>query len=200
MPCATERNCAATALIWSALLLAFATRVPSAHTAVEPPVADSRASIVVSAERSQRLQEGQYEVWVLQGRCEIRQGDVTARSQDAVLWIDASQDPASSPSKIIAYLEHDVMVDWGRTGPPHSGTGKQAQTIIGRSWLGRFHTTAGIEMRVPEEGPPLTSGSQMVQRGKEASTGLRPRRCSPRNLLLRFPRPLRRRPWQLPVT
>ena len=167
LPCATQRKCAATAPIWSALLLAFATYVPSARAAVEPPVADTQTPIVVSAERSQRLQEGQYAVWVLQGRCEIRQGDVVARSQDAVLWIDAAQEAASSPSRIIAYLEHDVMIDWGRTGPPHRTSGKQAQTVSGRSWLGRFHTTAGIDVRVPE-GSPLTSGSQMVQRGKEA--------------------------------
>lgn len=151
-----------------ALLLAFASRLPVARAEVDAPVADSRAPIVVSAERSRRLQEGAYAVWVLQGQCEVRQGEVVARSQDAVLWIDVGQEWDGNPSRIIAYLERDVTIDWGRSGPPHRATGKQAQTIVGRSWLGRFHTMAGIDVRVREEGSPSTTGDPMVQRGKEA--------------------------------
>jgi peptidoglycan hydrolase-like protein with peptidoglycan-binding domain len=39
--------------------------------------------------------------------------------------------------------------DFGRGGDPHAFSGRRAQSLEDRAWLGRFHTTAGIELSAP---------------------------------------------------
>ena len=135
---------------------------------IDLPMADPQASISISAEQSQRWQEGEYVVWLLHGQCEIRQGDVVARSRDAVLWIDAGETWAKEPSKVLAYLENDVSVDTATRGVSHRATGRPAQTLTGRTWLGRFHTLAGIDLRAPLSGPDPVSRPPLVERSLEA--------------------------------
>ena len=157
----------AAAMLLFAVALCGALRGRPARGEIEPPVGDPRAPITVRAGQSQRSQEGAYVVWVLHGGCEIRQGPLTARSRDAVLWIDPGEPLEGEPSKIIAYLENDVWIDCAREGPPHRRTGRPAQSITGRTWLGRFHTTAGIDIDAPLTGPPAER-PLLVQRGLEA--------------------------------
>lgn len=90
---------------------------------------------------------------MLRGDCHIDQGDVSARGSDAVLWIDRAEAYSGRPSKVIAYVEGDVVVDFGRRGDPHSISRRETERLQDRSWLGRFHTTAGIDLAVPVTGP-----------------------------------------------
>jgi hypothetical protein len=53
---------------------------------------------------------------------------------------------------VIAYVEGDAVVDFGRRGDPHSISRRETERLQDRSWLGRFHTTAGIELAVPMTG------------------------------------------------
>ncbi len=123
------------------------------------PEPDRAEPIVIAAEAANRWTQGQYEVWLLRGQCRIGQGAGLARSDEAVLWIDRAEVTERRPSKIIAYLQGNVEVQLD----VRRDTGR----LIDRSWLGRFYTSAGIQIHVarvagkPDPMPPI------FQRGTE---------------------------------
>jgi hypothetical protein len=116
---------------------------------VDLPIAAPSAPIRIRADGATHWPQGNYEVWVLRGNCRIQQGDVSARGTDAVLWVDRAEAYSGRPSKVIAYLEGGVKVDFGSRGDPHSISRREADRLEDKTWLGRFHTTAGIELAVP---------------------------------------------------
>jgi hypothetical protein len=122
----------------------------------------------VRADQANRWQEGTTEVWHLRGNCALAQGSTTARAWEAVLWVRRADPLGGDPSKVLAYLEGDVAVDYAHDGPPHSQTGLRAQSIRDQRWLGRFQTTTELEIRAPVTGfePRVKPG--IVQRGVQA--------------------------------
>ena len=135
---------------------------------VELPVADQRQPIRIRATSASHWPQGSYEVWVLRGNCLIQQGPVEARASDAVLWIDRAEAFSGRPSKVIAYVEGGVEVQFGRRGDPHSISQRKTDTLVDKSWLGRFHTTAGIEMAVPVSGKEPQIKPAIFERGLAA--------------------------------
>lgn len=135
---------------------------------VEPPLADIQAPIRITADQASRWREGAYDVWLLSGGCEIRQGEVVATSREAVLWVDQGDPATKAPNKIIAYLERDVVIDFAHGRAPHEITHRRAQTITDKTWLGRFHTTAGIDFDFPVEKQLPATEPPVVRRGVEA--------------------------------
>jgi hypothetical protein len=135
---------------------------------VELPLASETAPIRIEASGATHWPQGSYEVWVLRGACQISQGDVVARGTDAVLWIDRAEAFSGRPSKVIAYLEGGVQVDFGRRGDPHSVSRRKAETLVDNAWIGRFHTTSGIHMAVPQTGYTSPQKSELFQRGQSA--------------------------------
>jgi uncharacterized protein YbdZ (MbtH family) len=101
--------------------------------------------ILISAEAANRWSQGVYEVWLLRGNCQIVQGADRAFSQEAVLWIDRGAGlprpggEAGSRSKVIAYLEGHVVLEFHRHGA--------AAQASDWSWLGRFVTGRSVEVR-----------------------------------------------------
>ena len=136
----------------------FASLGAPAKAEVEPPMAPLDAPIVVTSEQASHWREGQYEVWLLGGDCQIQQDQVRARSRDAVLWIDRGDPSRGIPSKIIAYLETDVWITFGREGA----------VLEDRFWLGRFHTSSRVVLRVPLDLPAPEAKPPVVRRGIEA--------------------------------
>lgn len=112
--------------------------------------------------------QGAYEVWHLRGGVELRQSDVSARSREAVLWIDRAEPNSGAPDKIIAYLEEDVSVEYQHGGAAHAVTRRKAQTVVDKTWLGRFYSTAGIEMHLPAVGGEPSVKPALFQRGLSA--------------------------------
>lgn len=135
---------------------------------VEPPLADIKAPIRITAAQSSRWQEGEYDVWLLTGGCRIQQADVAAHAQEAVLWVDHGDPLSEIPSKIIAYLENDVVIDFHHGQPAHATSGKRADTLQDQTWLGRFHTAASVEFHVAGNGSPIPDKPPMFFRGVEA--------------------------------
>lgn len=78
----------------------------------------------------------------------MQQGDVAAKAKQAVLWIDRHGAEGEEPSRVLAYLEGDATVDFGRRGDKHPATGKAAQSIHDHTWFGRFHTLDEVRVRV----------------------------------------------------
>lgn len=123
---------------------------------IELPIGNTNAAIHVQGDSARQWEQGSYEVWQIRGNCELKQGDIVARSPQAILWVDRADPYSGKPSKVIAYFEGDtggqVQVDYGHAGNPHNITQRKAQTIKDRTWVGRFHSTAGITMSVPLDG------------------------------------------------
>lgn len=130
------------------------------------PSVDPQRQILFTAARANRWRQGQYDVWHLQGQCEIKQGELSAHSHEAILWIDIGDPYTRSPDKIIAYLEGEVGVEFGLSDPNDLGLGRQR--IEGQRWLGRFETERGIDVEVPTiDGEPSVMPEAFV-RGADA--------------------------------
>jgi len=107
---------------------------------VDLPEPSPLDSIVVTAEAANRWTEGAYEVWALRGHCRIVQGASFAQSDEAVVWIDRHNPASPGQSKIIAYLEGGVEVEFHR--------GQEKASMTDRAWLGRFCTVGEIGLQV----------------------------------------------------
>ena len=143
------------------------------------PLPRESAPITIRAAEANQWREGGYEVWVLRGGCEIQQEGVVARAQQAVLWVDRAEPSDSRISKVLAYLEGEVAIDYGRTGPPHGRTGRRADTVRDRRWLGRFYTSTRIEIEAPVTGfeprvPPAIYFRGIEARRAEVGPTVRP--------------------------
>jgi hypothetical protein len=159
----------------SAVLFAIAVAHAASAAEVDIPIGNKSLPISIQADSATSWKQGAYEVWVLRGRCLLRQGDVVARSAEAVMWIDRAELYSGRNSKVIGYFEGDVTVDFGTTGDPLAAGFTKRGLLKDRSWVGRFHTVGGIDLKAP-----LTSGEPNVKpaifdRGSEARTaGLPP--------------------------
>jgi lipopolysaccharide export system protein LptA len=134
--------------------IALLGNISAAHAVgeIELPQEDTHVPVSIRAASATHWKQGQYDVYVLRGDLEIKQGDCIATAPEAVLWLDRAEPYTGRASKVIAYLEGpqgSVRVDFGRKGDPHAMSGRSAQTLVDRSWLGWFYTSAGIELSVP---------------------------------------------------
>lgn len=142
-----------------------------AQRGLELPQEDLHLPVSISAGTATHWQQGQYDVYVLRGDLQIKQGATVATAPEAVLWIDRAEPYTGRPSKVIAYLEGpqgSVRVDFGRNGDPHAITGRKAQSLVDRNWLGWFHTQAGIELSVPVPTAEPQVKPAIFERGLEA--------------------------------
>ncbi len=118
-----------------------------------PEVQQPGEAIVISAESAQRWNEGAYEVWLLAGACQIRQGTATARSQRAVVWIDHATPLQMRSNRVLAYLEGQVEVDLGLA--------QGNVRLTDEAWFGRFSSARSVEVYVgrvaskPEQMPDV---------------------------------------------
>ncbi|MGA2616268.1 MAG: hypothetical protein ABSF26_01585 [Thermoguttaceae bacterium] len=116
------------------LLLLFAA---PALAQVDLTPADQAQPIAVSAEAGNRWQQGAYEVWLLRN-CHIVQGADLAQAREAVLWIDYATTASPQPSKVIAYLEGDVVLRTGQQGT--------IARLADQKWFGRFYTLRSVQV------------------------------------------------------
>lgn len=138
---------------------------------IELPQEETNVPVSIRATSATHWKQGQYDVYVLRGDLEIKQGDCIATAPEAVLWLDRAEPYTGRASKVIAYLEGpqgSVRVDFGRKGDPHALSGRAAQTLVDRSWLGWFYTQAGIELSVPVPVEEPQVKPAIFERGLEA--------------------------------
>lgn len=151
-------------------LAALLTAASSAQAQVELPEINNGAPVAVAAESGNHWIEGSYEVWVLRGNCRVRQGDVEARGQEAVLWITQVDTDKLIPRKVIAYLEGNVVVEMPRDG--------SRVRLADTQWLGRFTTRRGVEVHagvVGGEPKPMPSiHSRATAERDPQSSAIRP--------------------------
>jgi hypothetical protein len=127
--------------------------------------------ITISAESANQWQEGGYEVWLLRGNCRITQGDASSEAREAVVWIDHARALERRPSRVIAYLEGDVVVDAGRR--------LGAARLTDQSWLGRYYTSDAVRVSAAQVAPRPGAMPPVYQRGaarveQETAQAVRP--------------------------
>jgi hypothetical protein len=119
------------------------------------PLPPRSAPIVIRADEARRWEQGRYEVWLMAGRCAILQEPLRIEGQQAVLWVQRADPVDEQPSKIIAYVEGEVAVLYGREGSPHRRSGRAGEALYDRQWLGRLYTVGRISVEAPvSPGPP----------------------------------------------
>lgn len=157
----------------SAALLALLFSSAVATAAVDVPITDQSGEIVIRGQEARTWEQGSYEVWHIRGGAEIRQGQVVARAPEGIFWIDRAETFSGRPSKVIAYMEgsgsEKVSVQFGPAGNPDAlGHGKPT-SLTDRTWLGRFHTLAGIQIAAPltGQGKPQVAPA-IFERGVDA--------------------------------
>lgn len=120
---------------------------------VDLPALDPGDPVTASADEGSTWTQGSYEVWVLRGNCVITQGNSTARSREAVLWIDRDNEMDGGRRKVIAYLEGDVRLQFDRDGA--------VAGLNDETWFGRFFTEVDIRVQParvatrPQQLPPI---------------------------------------------
>ena len=142
-------------VFWASLLLFTA----SASAQVQLPDFNAAEPISITAQAGNRWQAGSYEVWVLRGDCVIQQGDGTRRCREAVLWIDRAAATEQRPHKVIAYLEGAVRI------APDSRPG--AGQLTDNAWLGRFYSSASVEVRAGQTAGKPDTLPEIYWRGIE---------------------------------
>lgn len=168
-PCELARR--TVGILLTLLMLLAAASVNGFAADVEIPLADTNAPIVITARHAAHWPQGAYEVWVLRGETELRQGEVVAKGAEAVLWVDRAEAFSGRASKVIAYLEGPnggVQVDFGAAGDPHAFTGRTSRSLVDSNWIGRFQTTAGIQLQTPPPAAEPNVKPAVFQRGLEA--------------------------------
>ncbi len=143
------------ALILSLLLSA------TSSAEIHLPQSDVTRPIYVRADDARHWQDGEKEVWILRGDCEIVQDNTVARGRDAVLWIEYAQPFRLVPHKVTVYLENEVNVSYRDA---ESGNVK----VEDSSWLGQLFTTSRINLPVdPTKAPPAVAPA-IYHRGRNA--------------------------------
>lgn len=145
-------------VLWAAVLW----RASPAGAQVELPKTDRNLPILIAADAASQWTQGVYEVWLLQGNCRVQQGMDCARANDAVVWIERSSAPGGQPSKVIAYLEGAVSVDFSRD--------KARARLEDRAWLGRFETVGRVEVQAAQTHPPPAELPPIYHRGMARRT------------------------------
>ncbi len=135
---ALGRTCAHVFVVVFGVLL-FASR---AAADVQFAQGDPNAPLTISADRAERIPDGLSDVWVLSGNCLIQQGDVVARSQSGVIWVEKL---VGSPGYgVSAYLESNVLVERSRrplaAGPQPGMERLPSPTLSDQKWMGKFTT------------------------------------------------------------
>jgi hypothetical protein len=123
----------AVAAAWLGIVLA----ATQSSAQIELPEFDRAAALDISADAGNRWQQGSYEVWLLRGNCRIAQGEGVAQSREAVVWIQRKEPMDERPTKVIAYLEGDVVI----------GHRASKTKMTDRMWFGRFHTRSEVRVR-----------------------------------------------------
>ena len=132
---------------------------------IELPSVDPTHPIQITAQSALRWRQGEYDVWLLEGNCLIEQGPTAARSRQAVLWVKQGESTGRSPTKVIAYLEGGIVMDYRRSGPGDSAQQPLAGRATDSRWFGRFYTRMPIQMRVPAAGGEPAVKPVVYQRG-----------------------------------
>lgn len=102
------------------------------------PRENSNGPVVFTATDITTRQEGAYTVYVLAGKCHLRQGNDSFRADKMVLWVgpvqldetSADSETPASVQPVLLYLEDDVEIEFV--------TSRTTSRVKGKTWAGRL--------------------------------------------------------------
>ena len=124
--------------------------------------------MLARARQANWWEEGEYQVWVLRGDCEITQANLTARSEEAVLWVKRPDTFHGELGCALAYLEGDVCIESSRVGAAHLATQRSADTVRANQWFGRFYSSTEIRLTAPSTSFEPQVKPAVYERGRQA--------------------------------
>jgi len=147
--------------------LAFALVAGNAAAEVLLPMPRESAEITVRAEQANWWQEGEYQVWVLRGACEIVQANLTARGEEAVVWVKRPDAWNNHVGFVLAYLEGDVTVESSYAGSVHHPPNRSPDAVRANRWFGRFFTSTEIHVQAPSTAFEPAVKPAIYERGRQ---------------------------------
>jgi lipopolysaccharide export system protein LptA len=104
------------------------------------PFIEPHFPISITADRASTREQGTYIVYELRGKCTLVQGDLSTKSDEAVLWVDkTSGQSEDSPIKTIVYLDQDVEVRWSQT-----------ERLVDQHWTGRLFSKTPLDIHADQ--------------------------------------------------
>ncbi len=116
---------------------------------IDFPIPSPSLGIHVTADEASQTTQGSYRVYQLRGHCAIHQGAWDAKASEAVLWIDESPRSKEHPTKIILYLEGDVVIEMSPSADADNVHMAPRQQIHAKQWMGRLfsHQTVDVQCK-----------------------------------------------------
>ncbi|MDP7015670.1 MAG: organic solvent tolerance protein OstA [Pirellulaceae bacterium] len=139
-------------------------RAVASDLTIELPRLDTKAPVAVTASSGKRWRQGAYEIVWLRD-CEIRQGALTARASEAVLWIDQASPFSNGMTKVLTYLEAGR---YGQVVLEHQNGVGAPQRVVDKSWFGRLYTEAAVRIDAPVSQADPKSPPPVYHRGRQA--------------------------------
>ena len=109
------------------------------------------SAVTINGQQISRWQTGNFEVLHVQGNVEVRQQDIFASANEAIIWVELpSDDPADfyaaaarpKTNRIIVYMQNNVVVELDSLG----GAGGRRDRIEDQQWLGQLVTQATVDL------------------------------------------------------
>jgi lipopolysaccharide export system protein LptA len=152
----------------AALLVAASLVASIAAAEIAMPRPRPSAEITVRAEQANWWHEGEYQVWVLRGECEIQQGNLTARSDEAVVWVKRPDAWNNHVGLVLAYLEGEVTVESRYVAAAEGPPDRVPDTVRANRWFGRFFTSTEIRVQAPSTAFEPAVKPAIYERGHQA--------------------------------
>ena len=112
------------------------------------------SAVTINGQQISRWQKGNFEILHVQGNVQVRQQDIFASANEAIVWVELpSDDPADfyataaqpKTNRIIVYLQNDVVVELDSLGAGNQQNGRRDR-IEDQQWLGQLVTQATVDL------------------------------------------------------
>ncbi len=125
------------------------------------------SAVTINGQQINRWQKGDFEILHVQGNVEVRQQDLLASANEAIIWVELpSDDPADfyaaaaqpQTNRVIVYLQNNVVVELDSLGAGSEQNGRRDR-IEDQQWLGQLVTQATVDLAtatspLPANRPP----------------------------------------------
>ncbi len=145
------------------------------------------SAITINGQQISRWQSGNFEILHIQGNAEVRQQDVFASANEAIVWVELpSDDPADfyaagatlKTHRVIVYMENNVVVELDRRGGGNQSLGRRDR-IEDQQWLGQLVTQSTVDLgtatyALPGNQPPPIYTSALRSAARAGVTAVDP--------------------------
>ena len=146
------------------------------------------SAVTINGQQISRWQKGNFEILHVQGNVEVRQQDIFASANEAIIWVELpSDDPADfyaaaagpQTNRVIVYLQNNVVVELDSLGAVNQRNGGRRDRIEDQQWLGQLVTQATVDLAtatypLPGNRPPAIYHHALQSAMRAGVTGVDP--------------------------